>query len=411
MKILFVSYGGGHIEMCLPVMQELRAMAPGAEVQVMALTTAAQVARSAGERPLGYREFLPLCDETAVRQFGSKLLEGNQHPAVDPEESLAYLGINFLEWVESEGLESANAKWQRSGRRGFLPLNFFRKVLAHHRPDVVVATNSPRSEQAAIEAALDLGIPCLTLVDLFALENDPFTKRHRHADRVTVLNEVTRANLVAAGLPADRILVTGNPAFDALNDARARKDASRWLEDMGWQGRHVVLWAGHKEPTAVATPGDLGTKLGQAVQSTLVDWMCSRDDVCLAIRYHPNEWQDFDPPARHPRLHWSVPSEESLLRPLLSADQVVVQATTVGVQAYAAGKQVVGLGFSPTVQSTGMDAQRLGIGRSVESLEALVPALERGLDRSAEVISGDPDRDRASVRVAQAVLSMLEERQ
>lgn len=377
----------------------------------MALTTAGQVARAAGEQPLGYRDFLSLCDEERVRQFGLDLLEGNQHPAVDIEESVAYLGINFLEWVESKGLEWAKEEWRRAGRRGFMPIGFFKKVLALYQPDAVVATNSPRSEQAAIEAALDRGIPCLTMVDLFALENDPFTKRSRHANRVAVLNSYTKSNLVAAGVQADSIHVTGNPAFDALNDAQALADALQWQKEKGWQGKHIVLWAGHKEPIATSDPADKGTALGQAVQSTLVDWAKSRNEVCLAIRYHPNEWQDFNPPPAHERVHWSSPNDESLLRPLLSAHQVVVQATTVGVQAYAAGKQVVGLGFSPSVEATGMDAQRLAIGRSVESLDALVPALEQGLNGPELDQVGNGEPVAAAGLVARTLMQMIEERQ
>ncbi len=53
MKLLFVSYGGGHIEMCLPVIHALRAFVPRCGIRLMALTTAAKIARLAGEQPLG----------------------------------------------------------------------------------------------------------------------------------------------------------------------------------------------------------------------------------------------------------------------------------------------------------------------------------------------------------------------
>jgi peptide/nickel transport system permease protein len=44
MKALFVSYGGGHVEMCLPVLRALRERVPGVEARILALTTAAGVA-------------------------------------------------------------------------------------------------------------------------------------------------------------------------------------------------------------------------------------------------------------------------------------------------------------------------------------------------------------------------------
>jgi hypothetical protein len=366
MKALFVSYGGGHVEMCLPVMRALRALVPGTDVRLLALTTAAGVAHRTGEQPLGFRDF---CEDARALAYGEQLLGDQQHPDVAREESLAYLGLNFLEWVQELGEEGAWARWHERGRQGFRPVRLMRRVLEAVRPDVVVATNSPRSEQAAIEAAQALGIPALSMVDLFALPGDPYRERNVHADRITVLSEATRRNLVAAGVPAERIVVTGNPAFDALSGPEAQEAAQRFRADRGWGDRPVVLWAGHMEAD--------GTALAQAVQDTLLAWTFARDDACLAIRYHPNEWHRFTPPAQHARVHWSQPDREGLLPVLAAADVVVVQATTVGAQAHAMGKRLLGLSFSPLVQSSGMDYGRLGLGTGVPALEALPALLEQ----------------------------------
>lgn len=382
MKVLFVSYGGGHVEMCLPVMRALREQLPGCDARIMALTTAFGVARRAGELPLGYRDFcegpLALPDACQALGYGEEMLSGNAHPAVAREESVAYLGFNFLEWVRADGEAAAWSRWRDQGRFGFLPVHFFHRVLESVRPDVVVSTNSPRSEQAVVEAAAAIGIPSLSMVDLFALPGDPYLVRRVHADRITVLADATKANLVAAGVPPARIAVTGNPAFDALVTPAARAEGQAFREARGWKDRHVILWAGHKE-AADAPALWAGTHLGQVVQQWLQEWTLSRDDLCLAVRHHPNEWHEFTPLPVHPRLHWSVPDREGLLPVLLAADQVVVQATTVGAQAEAAGKRVVSLGFSPLVQRSGMDYARLELAQGVASLDELIPVLEQGL--------------------------------
>src|SRR4051812_19011878 len=150
MKVLFVAYGGGHVEMCLPVMRALRALVSGCEVKILALTTAAGVARRAGEEPLGFRGF---CRSDDAMRYGEQLLGDQLHPDVAREESLAYLGLNFLEWEEALGEEGAWARWRSVGRQGFRPARLMQRILSELRPDIVVATNSPRSEQAAIEAA------------------------------------------------------------------------------------------------------------------------------------------------------------------------------------------------------------------------------------------------------------------
>lgn len=400
MKVLFVSYGGGHVEMCLPVMRALRARVPGCEARLLALTTAAGAARRAGEEPLGFLDFCsgPEC-ERALR-YGEQLIGDQQHPDVSREESLAYLGLNFLEWVDELGEEGAWQRWRESGRQGFRPVRLFRRILDELRPDVVVATNSPRSEQAAIEAAHALGIPTLSMVDLFVLPGDPYRARSVHADRITVLSEATRSNLVDAGVPAERIVVTGNPAFDQLTGAEAHAAGERFRAERGWGDRAVVLWAGHMEP-ADADPRWTGTALGQAVQDTLVRWTLARDDACLAIRYHPNEWHRFTEPAPHPRVQWNRPDREPLLPVLAAADIVIVQATTVGAQAHAAGKQVLGLSFSPLVQRSGMDYGRLGMGLGVPALENLPELLEQQLGQlRRDAGTSNHDASAAAERIA-----------
>lgn len=402
MKVLFVSYGGGHVEMCLPVMRALRAQVPGCDARILALTTAAGVARRAGEQPLGYRDFCTGPDAAEALRYGELLLGDQGHPDVPREESLAYLGLNFLENVRALGEEGAWEQWRLGGRQAFRPVRFMQRVLRELRPDVVVATNSPRSEHAAIVAAQTLRIPTLSMVDLFALAGDPYRERRVYADRITVLSERTRLNLEEAGVPADRIVVTGNPAFDELSGPAAREAAARFRAERGWGDRPVVLWAGHMEP-GDADPRWAGAALGQAVQEALVRWTLAHEDACLAVRYHPNEWHRFAPPVPHPRVHWSQPDREGLLPVLAAADVVIVQATTVGAQAHAAGKQVLGLSFSPLVQRSGMDYGELSLGTSVPDLASLPARLAQGLAAVRQGTPASGPQGGAAARVAREI--------
>ena len=409
MKALFVTYGGGHVEMCLPVMRALRAAVPGCHARILALTTAAGVARRAGEQPLGYRDFCTGAEGEQALRWGARLLDDQEHPDVAREESLAYLGLNFLEWVRESGEEGAWQRWRERGRQGFHPRRLMRRILAQLAPDVLVATNSPRSEQAAIEAARALGMPSLSMVDLFALPGDPYRERKLHADRIAVLSEGTRRNLVEAGVPADRIVVTGNPAFDAFSGPQALEAGARFRAEQGWGEQPVVLWAGHLEPED-AQPRLAGAALGQAVQDRLLHWTRSREDACLAIRYHPNEWHRFTPPAPQARVHWSRPDREPLLPVLAAADAVIVQATTVGAQAHAAGKKVLGLAFSPLVQRTGMDYGRLGLGTAVPELEALPGLLAQALAAGRRDVPPAGPAGGAAVRVAWEIADLAAQR-
>ena len=374
-KALFVSYGGGHIAMVIPVIKALERL--GIQSDVMALTTAHVKAVQAGLRPLGYRDFLHLVDRDAALAHGQRLMEGNQHPDVDPLESCAYLGINFLEWVDAHGLQGAQALLEQNGRRGFLPLRFMGRVIDELQPAVVVTTNSPRSEQAAIEAAVERGIPSLSMVDLFALDYDPYLRRKVHADRITVLADAVKSKLVAAGIAPQSIRVTGNPAFDALMVPQHREQALALRKRLGWAQHTVVLWAGHLE-SGPDTPAEWrDEKFGLLVEATLRDWVDRRPDAALIVRYHPNEFPQFPWLGDHPRVHLSHPGVEPVHTALLAADAAVVQTTTVGVEAAVAGLNVFALSFSPFVRSSGLDYSTLGLAHGVPSLDALVPMLDQ----------------------------------
>lgn len=407
MRVLFVSYGGGHIEMCLPVMQALRRLDSDCELQLMALTTAFGAASKAGETPLGYRDFCDAEADERIGRYGRQLLKGSErHPVVSEEESIAYLGINFTELVDKWGEAAAFEQWGGSGRQSFLPVRFFKRVLERIRPDVLVTTNSPRSEQAAVMAAIELGIPSLSMLDLFALPRDPFLQRTVYADRLTVLSEATQRNLVTAGFDERRIFVTGNPAFDVLMTPQARQAGHDFRRSLGWEQKNIVLWAGHLEAPDAVPQKFAGPGLALLVQDRLISWVQSRPDVCLVVRYHPNEWHCFTPLKGVPCVHWSQPDVEPLLPVLLASDQVLVQGTTVGTQAFIAGKRLLSMTFSPFVKNTGMDYQRLGMAESVMDLDTLPWRLEEGLTRWRNNPCGLHEEPQAAAAVALHILAL-----
>ncbi len=210
-------------------------------------------------------------------------------------------------------------------------------------------------------------------------------------------------------MPAQRIVVTGNPAFDELSGPTALEAASRFRAERGWGDRPIVLWAGHMEP-ADAEARWAGAGLGQAVQDALLRWTLEQADACLAIRYHPNEWHRFTPPAPHERVYWSQPDREALLPVLAASDAVVVQASTVGAQAHAAGKQVLGLSFSPLVRRSGMDYGRLGMGTGVPDLDALPALVEQRLGAARRDAASAGPRGTAAQQVAREIAALAARR-
>lgn len=359
-RALFVAYGGGHVGMVLPVIRELETLLPGVDCQLMALTTGHLRARAV--RPtLGYKDFLHLVDAETALAWGERLSEGNTSPDVPTDETVAYLGINYLDLIAQFGPENAEAYYRDHGRRGFQPRNFMRRVLEALRPDVVVATNAPRSEQAALDAARALGIPCVGMVDLFGLDNDTYVLRETRPDWTCVISDVVRERLIARGFPPQGVVVTGNPAFDGLQAPENHEKARRFLAERGWQGLKPVLFAGHAEPcTHPDTPVPAGQALPREVEAVLREHLRQRDDLALIVRYHPSDWHSYPRLTDAPRIHFSEPPREPIHPLILAAQAVVVQTSTVGLESAVAGKPVISIENSPAAHRW-FSLARLGV--------------------------------------------------
>lgn len=403
-RVLFVAYGSGHIAKVAPVIRHLQA--EGVECHLLALTLGHKQAKRLGLDPRGYRDFLHLTDRETVLARGKSLLSGNSHPDVDEFESVCYLGINYQDWVEQFGEAEAARRYAHGGRRAFLPVRFLGSVIDELTPSVVVSTASPRSEQAAIEAAVRRGIPTLTMMDLFGLPHDNYLRNKIFADRITVLSSFVRSNLIAAGIDGDRIAVTGCPAYEPLLEPAVAEAGRALRASLGWDGLKIVMWAGNiEEPGPGVTQETAGTALALDVEQRLRAWVDADPRAALLIRYHPSQYHLFPDLGAHPRIYVSVPTLDPLGPQLHASDIVVVQTSTVGFEAALIGRRVLTTSWSPMVHNVDFDYGKMGLGESVARPEELVSALAgtgRAPDR--EVF---PPPGRATPRVAAEIHALM----
>jgi len=349
-RVLFVSYGGGHIGMVLPVMRELEALLPGVQCPLMALTTGPLRAKTIRPDALGYKDFLHLVDADKARAWGERLSEGNTSPDVPLDETVAYLGINYLDLIAQHGEAGAAELYRAQGRYGFRPLHFMRAVLDALQPDAVVATNSPRSEQAAIEAAVTRHIPSVGMVDLLAQTGDSYVTRAVRASKTCCLAQPVKDHLIEQGFSQDEIHVTGNPAFDELFSEATTARASEFLRSKGWIGRKVILYAGTWEPVSHKNSDiPAGRSYPMELERILRSYVRDRSDARLIVRFHPSDWHLYPRWEDDDRVHFSIPNTESISS-LIQASTVVVNTnSTVGLQAAVANKPVISLENSPSV--------------------------------------------------------------
>jgi hypothetical protein len=402
MKVLFVTYGGGHIAIILPVMRALRRLYPGVQCTLLALTTGHSRAVREGEQPLGYRDFMHLLDTPTALSHGRRLHAENSSVDVSEVESLAYLGANYLDLVAQHGEAGAAEIYARLGRYGFLPLNFMRKLFDELRPDVVVATNSPRSEQAALEVAVQRGIPSVGIVDLFGMDSDTYVLRKVKPHFTCVMAGTVRERLLARGFPAENVRVTGNPGFDGLFDPVNATLAQEFLVRRGWQGKKVILNAGAWEPvTHPATDIPAGRSFPIEIEGILRSYVRLRPDTALVLRYHPGDWALYPRLPDEPQVHFSEPPNEPVHPLILAASVVTNTNSTVGLEAAIAGKPVVSIENSPSVH-TWFSLAKLGVSYPSPTHKDLPQTLDSVLANPRPMRAFQSD-GRAAQRVAAVV--------
>lgn len=402
-RVMLVGYGAGHIGMLIPVIKHLQQMA-SVEIIVLGLTTAREKLAAAGIPYLGYADLAKGFDNfPEVTALGERLAADLPAGPVPREESVAYLGTNYAELVCTFGAHEAALRYKSEGRQAFLPVNFMKRVLEKYQPDLVVATNSPRTERAAILAAGELRIPALCLIDLFARQEVVWIGTPGYADRICVLSAGVRDWLVAHGRSAAEIAVTGNPAFDPLaNPAVAQKrDAVRQAH--GWaEGQQVILFASQVEPARhpfTGIPGD--PALPREIERALFGIVAGHSDYRLILRRHPSE--SVEDSVVPERVEIGEKSE-NLATLLHAVDLVVVMSSTVGLEAALAGKPVVSVDMS--VFTPDAPYASMGISLGVARLDALEEAVEQALSGKAPsgAVCGD---GKAAERVVAEIMAML----
>lgn len=338
--VLFVSYGGGHAAALAPVALELQRR--GIRVAVLGLTTASSYFKKRGIAAFGMADLVDhVPGYEKAPEIGKALVgNGSSHPAVPIAETQAYLGVGYLALEEAFGCDRARHQYAQTGRQGFRPTNFFRRLFDVARPAVVVATSAPRSERAAIEAASSSGVPTLCVVDLYAPFEIEWCAADGFADRICVLNDAVAERFQVRGVPSRRLAVSGNPAFDRLGELDIVSMRKQQREALSLdEADRLIVWISQPEPAIHPFSGIGGDpELPMQIERHLAEAFAANENFHIVMRLHPSE--NREPAAIGPRLRYGT-SEEPLDALLSAADCVVTTSSTVGLEAAMLGIPVV----------------------------------------------------------------------
>lgn len=403
MRILAVTYGGGHVALVVPVAKEL--MRRGHEVIVLGLTTAAGYLNEQGITSIGFKDLIDPQDREA-REIGLRLAkELSPSSLVSEEETVAYLGLSYQDMVARLGANKAASEYAEKNRQAFLPISVMRRAISRFSPDLVLATNSPRAERAAILTAKECDIPSVCVVDLFALQEVQWIGEPGYATRVCVLNEAVKSMFLRHGRKDEEIVVTGNPAFDRLQHPEVKAAGMRLRHERGWDdGSTTLLWASQPEPEQhpfAPRRGDLA--LPRKIEDVLRRFVQDNVGFRLVVRYHPSERVEF---VEGPGVTFS-PTSENLHVLLHAVDMAIVTASTVGLEASLIGKPVLSVDCSIFTEDAPYSA--MGISQGVPAAEDLPSAIQRLCEQHKPVAAGPGNTMAfpATQKVADVVESLL----
>jgi hypothetical protein len=366
-KVLFVTYGGSHARILRPVIERL-VLDKNIEIYILALTKSASEFEGIEAKVLGFKHFF---SGARIEGFGKELMK-DLIEVSDIEETIAYMGQNFAELVDSLGHDEALSLYHKDGRQIFLPIKAMTTIIESISPDLVVTTNSPRSEKAAVLAAYNLGIKSLAIVDMFGIRCLPWFKDPDFADCVCVLSESVKDYLVGAGIAASKVSVTGNPMFDTLVNSFV-KDKSLIMAVRSKRPL-TVLWATQSEPLQggdLGKPGD--PELPIRVEKKILEIFDRHPDWSLIVRNHPSEAQ-----RDYPSFVEISSQAEPVEMLLEKVDLVVTLTSTVGFQGLLLGTGLITIDTS--VYTETMPYSAMGLSHGITDLEELEAAITQILE-------------------------------
>jgi hypothetical protein len=356
-KIIYFAYGGGHINMVLPLYKKLKTDT-SYEQAIFALTTSQAKLKAENIPFISYRDFLYL-DERA-KKYGEELVNMQPNSAmIEHEESVAYLGFGFLDLVNKYGEEAAYKLYKEQGRFCFFPTDIMNQILTILKPDIVVATNSPRSERAALVAAKKLNIASICMSDLFDRKDTLPIAQFDLGSKVSVINEYAKNLLIEMGRSSNDIIITGNCAFDRIYDSSFIEKAVQYKEKHKLLGQTTILWA------RSALAEDI--KLSDQIEEALINLALRSPKISVIIRPHPNDAIK-QLPLTAPNIILSEKSDD-IYTLVHSSDIIYTLYSTVGLEAAFVGKQV--LQQTNTRIFSGFNLVDLGYAYGIDDLNQL----------------------------------------
>lgn len=240
-KILFVTYGGGHVNIVIPIVREIEKH-NNMDYQILALTTAIPYLENSGLKYKTLLDYLPILQNNKeIINIGNKLASEyhNSDAGFSIEQTSAYLGCSMYDLIKKLGEKKALEKFEIEGRKAFCPTSIIKQILKIEKPDIVVTTVPYRMEKAAVLEAKELGIKTVFIHDLHFVKQNYL---YNIVDANFVMNEFVKDELIGYGVAESKIYVTGQPAFDYLLEPINKSKSEIYNEFELSPEKKTIVW-------------------------------------------------------------------------------------------------------------------------------------------------------------------------
>lgn len=362
-KVLFVVYGGGHVNIAIPLIKELGKDSKF-KTLVLGLSIAMNTLRQEGIPHFSIADFEDVIMDKDSWRYG-KMLAEKWHvdgKGISRRETEIYFGVSMRDLVREVGEEEAFHRLEETGKNAFYPVYTLQKIINQIKPDLIVTTNVPRMERAAVRTGLNTGIPTLAIHDYLAFE-----KRHKlEADRIAVMCDITMENLVKTGHDPEKLVITGQPVFDQI--PRELKEFSDEVLREKWKlpkDRRFILLGTQPNPTS------------RLMLETTLEAVSQLDGYDLVVKPHPGE---------DSRSHekWIDGKDRVYLRPaapirelIFCSDLTITIFSTVGFESVLMDKPLIQ--FNLTGEPNPVPLFNYGVSLSVEKKEDLLLGIKKCL--------------------------------
>ncbi len=238
-------------------------------------------------------------------------------------------------------------------------LDHLLQTLRNLNPDLILCATShnvKEFEKFFVTAARELNIPTLSVLDFWSFYAVRFNDRKGQLaflpDRIAIMDERARSEMILEGFKPERLTITGQPAFDELQSWKQgfKLDTRKKIRhDIGIGNNELVIVFA-SEPEVDTGPGDPfypGYKKDDVLRTLIraLDEISheSGRDIVLVIRPHPRENpRDFDK-YKKVSIRVEISESEHSRNIVMAADLVTGMTTNLLIEACYLGCIVVSL--------------------------------------------------------------------